>query len=102
MEMGVFVGSNINWKTPSMTTGSKEVTEVFLENLRESIEVAKRIRAKWMTIVPGKVDLSQQMDYQTAHVVENLRRGAELLEPHDLVMVLEPLNWWANHPGLFL
>jgi hydroxypyruvate isomerase len=25
-----------------------------------------------------------------------------VFEPHELVMVLEPLNWWANHPGLFL
>jgi hydroxypyruvate isomerase len=27
---------------------------------------------------------------------------AEVCEPAGLVMVLEPLNWWANHPGLFL
>lgn len=102
MEMGVFVGSATNWSKPGMTTGSKDFTEQFLKEIRESIEVAKRVRARWMTIVPGRVDLGQQMDYQTSHVIENLRRAAELLEPHDLVMVLEPLNWWANHPGLFL
>jgi hydroxypyruvate isomerase len=41
------------------------------------------------------------MGYQTANVVESLRRASEILEPHGLVMVLEPLNP-RNHPGLFL
>ena len=34
--------------------------------------------------------------------IELLRRCCEILEPHDLVMVLEPLNWFANHGGVFL
>jgi len=34
-------------------------------------------------------------------VVESLKQAAALLEPHGLVMVLEPLNFY-NHPGLFL
>jgi hydroxypyruvate isomerase len=42
------------------------------------------------------------MAYQTANVVEALRRASDVLEPHGLVMVLEPLNWWANHAGQFL
>ena len=55
-----------------------------------------------MTVVPGHVDLRQEMNYQTAHVVETLRRAAEILEPHGLVMVLEPLNRLTDHPGQFL
>jgi hydroxypyruvate isomerase len=35
-------------------------------------------------------------------VIDLLRRCAEILQPHDLVMVLEPLNWHANHGGAFL
>ena len=42
------------------------------------------------------------MDYQTANVIEALKRAAEILEKHNLVMVLEPLNWWSNHAGQFL
>jgi hydroxypyruvate isomerase len=41
------------------------------------------------------------MGYQTRNVIEALKRAAEILEPHKLVMVLEPLNFY-NHPGLFL
>jgi hydroxypyruvate isomerase len=41
------------------------------------------------------------MGFQTAHVMQTLRLACEILEPHGLVMVLEPLNF-RNHPGLFL
>ena len=54
-----------------------------------------------MTVVPGYVDLHLAKDFQTAHVVESLRRAADILEPHGLVMVLEPLNF-RDHPGQFL
>jgi hydroxypyruvate isomerase len=31
-----------------------------------------------------------------------LRRCVEIVEPQNLVMVLEPLNWRTNHGGVFL
>jgi len=102
MTMGVFVANSIDWKNPTLTTGSQQNRDKFLSEIKASVEVAKRVNAKWMTVVPGHVDLRQELDYQTAHVVESLRQASAILEPHDLVMVLEPLNWWANHPGLFL
>jgi hydroxypyruvate isomerase len=43
-----------------------------------------------------------EWDYQTANTIDNLKRGAEIFEPHSLVMVLEPLNPFRDHPGLFL
>ena len=54
--------------------------------------------ATWMTVVPGHVDLRSDMGYQTANVVESLRRASDILEPHGLVMVLELLNP-HSHPG---
>lgn len=101
MTMGVFVGHTIHWKSPGLTTGKQEHREIFLREIRESVEVAKRVNAKWMTIVPGHVDLRQEMSYQTAHVIESLKQASAILEPHGLVMVLEPLNF-RDHPGLFL
>jgi hydroxypyruvate isomerase len=55
-----------------------------------------------MTVVPGHVDTRLDMDFQTANVVEALKRAAEVLEPHNLIIVLEPLNTLRNHPGQFL
>lgn len=102
MTMGVFVAHKIEWREPTLVTGNKEISDKFLKEIEESVEVAKRVNAKWMTVVPGHVDLRLQMDYQTANIIDLLRKASEILEPHNLVMVLEPLNWWANHPGLFL
>ncbi|MCB0687968.1 MAG: TIM barrel protein [Saprospiraceae bacterium] len=101
MQMGVFVAHEISWKEPNLTNGDEALREKFLKEIGESVEVAKRVNAKWMTVVPGHVDLRLKMGFQTAHVMESLRRACDILEPHGLVMVLEPLNFY-NHPGLFL
>ncbi|WP_345005005.1 hydroxypyruvate isomerase family protein [Snuella lapsa] len=101
MTMGVFVAHKIYWQEPNLASGNREKREEFLSQIRSSVEVAKRVNAKWMTVVPGHVDLRQNMSFQTEHVVESLKQASAILEPHDLTMVLEPLNF-RNHPGLFL
>ncbi len=102
MQMGVFVAHKIYWNEPNLASGNAERREEFLREIRDSVEVARRVNATWMTVVPGHLDLRLEMDYQTANVVETLRRAAEILEPHRLVMVLEPLNPFRDHPGMFL
>ena len=101
MTMGVFVGHKIYWDQPNLTSGNEDLRNEFLADIRSSIEVAKRVNAKWMTVVPGYVDLKLQEGYQTAHLIEALRRACDLLEPEGLVMVLEPLNP-RDHAGQFL
>ena len=101
MTMGVFVAHTIFWKAPNLTSGRQDWRTQFLKEIRESVEVAKRINAQWMTVVPGHLDLKKDMGYQTANVVESLKRAADILVPHGLTMVLEPLNP-RDHPGLFL
>ena len=101
MRMGVFVAHTISWQEPSIASDSEEHREKLLDEIRSSVEVAKRMNATWMTVVPGHMDLRLDMGYQTANVVQALRRAADILEPNGLVMVLEPLNF-RNHPGLFL
>ena len=101
MRMGVFVAHTIHWTEPNLASGNADKRAEFLEEIRASVEVAKRSNAKWMTVVPGHVDLRLHPDYQTANVVETLKQASAILEPHDIIMVLEPLNP-RNHPGLFL
>lgn len=99
MEMGVFVvDGGDNWKT-SLTTGKTEFKENFLNTCRKAVEVAKRCNAKWMTVVPGFYERNLPIGIQTANVIDALRGGAEIFEPHGLVMVLEPLS---DTPDLFL
>lgn len=101
MEMGVFVAHKIYWKEPNLASGNKEKRIEFLNQIKDSIDVAKRINAKWMTVVPGHLDLKLNMGYQTSNVIESLKMASGILEPHGITMVLEPLNF-RNHPGLFL
>jgi hydroxypyruvate isomerase len=101
LEMGVFVAHKIYWKQPTLAKGDENSRNEFLSHIKESVDVAKRVNARWMTVVPGHLDLRQDMGYQTSRVIETLKIASDILEPHDLVMVLEPLNF-RDHPGLFL
>lgn len=101
MTMGVFVAHTIYWSEPNLTSGNLDKRAEFLKEIKSAVEVAKRVHAKWVTVVPGFVDLRQEIGYQTAHVVESLKQAAAILEPHGITMVLEPLNF-RDHPGLFL
>ncbi len=99
MTMGVFViDGGDNWKT-SLASGKQEFKDNFLKTCRTSVEAAKRVNAKWATVVPGFYDRNLPIGIQTANVIDALRRGAEILEASGLVMVLEPLS---DTPDLFL
>lgn len=99
MTMGVFVvDGGENWKT-SLTTGKQEFKDNFIKTCKACVDTAKRVNARWMTVVPGFFDRSLPMGIQTSNVVDALRRGAEIFEPHGLIMVLEPLS---DTPDLFM
>ncbi len=102
LTMGVFV---CNFGTAfgkrSFTSGKKEFQENFKADLEKAVEVAKRVNARWMTVVLGDSNPRLRQGYQDAHAIEMLRRGAEILEPHELVMVMEPLNF-RDHSGMYL
>lgn len=101
MEMGVFVAT-ATFSEVTFARKREDVWKSVLDDIRQSVEVADRVNATWMTVVPGLYDQKLAWGYQMANAVELLRRAAEILEPHDLVMVLEPLNHHINHPGTFL
>ncbi|HUR10344.1 MAG TPA: TIM barrel protein [Flavitalea sp.] len=101
MRMGVFVGHNIDWSKPTITGTDQAKHQQFLKEIDESIQVARRCNARWMTVVPGVLTNNINPYFQSAFIVDTLRKAAEMLEPHGLVMVLEPLNF-RDHPNLFL
>jgi len=102
MTMGVFVSSGGFDKDEFATSTSKDLHERLRAQMKKAVDVAKRINAKWSTFTAGNISQRLERDYQMANVVENLRVCAEVCEPAGLVLVLESLNWWRDHPGLFL
>jgi hydroxypyruvate isomerase len=116
MQMGVFV-AYASFDAPTFAVKNEEARKKILETMQGAVQVAKRCGAKWMTVVPGSVDQQAKKEgkdwnsyggprlsegYQTANVIDLLRRVAAILEPHQLTMVLEPLNWHSDHGGVFL
>lgn len=100
MMMGIFVAHTLDWSNPTLTTGRKEFHDRFVREMEESTEVAKRINAKWVTTVIGRLDPNRPFGHQFASVVDTLRAACEKCEKTGLVMVVEPLNW-RDHPGLY-
>ncbi len=99
MTMGVFVVEKGGNMANTLAAGKSEYIDIFLDGCRRAVEVAKRVNAKWMTVVPGGFERNLPIGIQNANVIEALRRGADILEPHGLVMVLEPLS---DSPDLYL
>ncbi|MFR6033574.1 MAG: TIM barrel protein [Bacilli bacterium] len=110
MEMGVFV-AHAEWGCASMagnrldmkkrSRDKKAVREFWKGKMEAAVELAKRVNAKWCTVVPGLEDPTLEPEYQFANVVEHLKYASEILEKSGLIMVLEPLNI-LNHPSLYL
>jgi hydroxypyruvate isomerase len=100
MTLGPFV-LYADFSAKSMVTQDQAARDMLIGRMKRGIEVAKRTGVKWALVVPGRFDERLEWDYQTANVVDNLRRCVEVVEPAQLVLVLEPLNM-HDHPGLFL
>lgn len=113
MEMGVFCALT-PWKSAFMANNileddtakkpkpNKEAVRAALKKtMEDSVELAKRVNAKWCTVVPGLEAPNVQPGYQFVNVVENLKFCCEILEKTGLIMVLEPLNI-EDHPLLWL
>jgi hydroxypyruvate isomerase len=99
MSMGVFVLDKGGNGANSTATGKPENLEIFLKGCRQAVDVSKRCGGKLTTVVPGDFERHLPIGIQTANVIDALRKGVEILEPHGIVMVLEALS---DTPDLFL
>ena len=102
--MGVFVSYGLGTfdSTEFVTKTDKAFQDSLRAEMKRAAESGKRLNARWTTVVPTQVNEKLDPNYQLANCIENLKVMSEVCEPSGLVMVLEPLNWHANHPRLFL
>lgn len=101
LEMGVFVATATFEHVTFAGTDDALRTKV-LDDMKNAVEIGKRVNARWCTVVPGLFDLKLAHGYQTANAIDLLRRCCEICEKSGLVMVLEPLNRLQNHPRVFI
>lgn len=104
MTMGVFVASMPKWAKSRPLLGANDDAdrEGFLADIRASIAVAKRLNATRMTVVTGFMDPKLPVEIQTARVIDVMRRAGDIVAPHGIAMVMEPLNTRTNHPGVYM
>lgn len=91
LEMGCLV-NNLIFDRPTFVSDSNEAKEVLLQQLKETIEVAKRVNGKYVTTLSGVLDPRLERDYQTANMIENLKYCAELAESAGIILGIEAIT----------
>jgi hydroxypyruvate isomerase len=104
MTMGVLVASMPRWAQFRPVLGTQDGAErdAMLSDIGNAVDVAKRLDARWMTIVTGFMDPKIPIDIQTARIIGLMRRAGEIAAKNGLVLVMEPLNTLTNHPNIFM
>lgn len=101
MEFGQFVGT-MSFSEVTFAGRNTSVRERVLKEVKESVEIAKRMNTRFVHNVLGLSDLALSYDFQMVNAIDLLKRIADIYEPHGIVMVMETMNHKINHPGMFL
>jgi hydroxypyruvate isomerase len=102
--LGLTIGPFVvyaDFAVESFVTRDAAVRDMLAGRFKTAVETGRRTGCRWTLAVPGRFNLSADRGYQTANVIDNLKRMAAICEPSGLIIVLEPLNP-KDHPGLFL
>lgn len=79
-----------------------ELHNDFLQGLKESISVAKRLGCSTLITLTGNERSGIARERQIETVVTGLRLAAPIAEEAGITLLLEPLNTAVNHPGYLL
>jgi hydroxypyruvate isomerase len=101
MDFGQFVGT-LTFKDVTFAGRDKDLREKVLQDVRTSVDIAKRMNTKFIHNVLGMADPKLPWDFQMANAIELLKRIADIYEPHGIIMVMESMNHKIDHPGMFL
>ncbi len=101
MEFGQFVGT-LTFKDVTFAGRDDALRDEVLKDIRNSVEIAKRMNTKIVHNVLGMSDPKLPYDFQMANAVDLLKRVVEIYEPLGIMTVIEPMNHKIDHPGMFL
>jgi len=101
MEFGQFVGT-MTFEEVTFAGRDESRREQVLNDVRQSVEIAKRMNTKFVHNVLGMSDPKLPHGFQMANAIDLLKRIADIYEPHGIVMVMESMNSKVDHPGMFL
>ena len=100
MAMGCFVNNPMHWNRTLWGLDTDEAKTQLHRDLYESIEAAKRVGGKYLTVVSAQ-DPAMPAPYQRVHMMENLKRLAPMAERAGVILAIETVdsNRW---PGMLL
>ena len=90
----------------SMCTTEFKMTDAayrsaWLDGLRESCIAAQKVGASRLITQVGPDTGAPRAD-QHAAIVETLKQAIPILEEYGIIIMIEPLNTYVNHPGYYL
>ena len=74
---------------------------LWLEGLKESCEAAKKLDVGKLITQVGP-DTGAERAVQHEAIVQTLKEARPILDTYGVVLMLEPLNTYINHPGYYL
>jgi len=80
---------------------SPEHRQLWLDGLKESCAAAKKVGATRLITQVGQ-DTGAPREEQHASIVAALEAAKPILEDSGIIIMLEPLNTYVNHPGYYL
>jgi hydroxypyruvate isomerase len=101
LECACLVGNRaVNPK--GMTLVDPADREAFLAEIRASTEAAKRFETTRLVTLTGNELAGVPRDAQHKSIVEGLKRAHDVVAPHGVTLIVEPLNTLVNHQGYYL
>ncbi len=97
MDMGVFVVNSGSWNGDALV--DSKFHDGFVADVRNAVEYHNVIGNRWATVTSGLSVDYLPLARQTEHLIDGLKKAAEIVEPTDLTLVLEPLNVLVDHAG---
>lgn len=85
-----------------MTLVKPEDREAFLAEIKASTEAAQRFETTRLVTLTGNALAGVPREAQHKSIVEGLKAAHDVVAPHGVTLIVEPLNTLVNHQGYYL
>jgi hydroxypyruvate isomerase len=102
MRMGVISALRGTWNNITFAGGDADARDLVLKQMRDIVDIAKRTNTTLLCVVPGWTNPKLTHEEETASCIELLKRCCDIVEPHNLVMVIEPINKQKGQSKIFM
>ena len=101
LECACLVGNRaVNPKGMTLVDPADRVT--FLAEIQASTEAARRFETTRLVTLTGNELAGVPREAQHKSIIEGLKRAHDVVAPHGVTLIVEPLNTLVNHQGYYL